>query len=263
MSLGKFIVLSSMLVSLSVEAAIKSEKIDYKTNGVVMEGYLAYDTEKKKGGRPGILIVHDWMCPSDFTKEKVNKLAKEGYVALAVDIYGKGIRPKNNEEAAKLAEKYKADRALYRQRLRAAYDKLLSLNAVNGRKIVVMGYCFGGTGALELARTGVPLAGTVSFHGGLSNPSPQDASKIKGGVLILHGADDPMVPEAEVKAFKDEMKNANISYEFIEYPGAVHAFTNPKAGNDKSNGAAYNREADQRSWEAFQHFLKEHLENEG
>ncbi|HRE33294.1 MAG TPA: dienelactone hydrolase family protein, partial [Candidatus Berkiella sp.] len=105
---------------------------------------------------------------------------------------------------------------------------------MNGKKIFVMGYCFGGTGALELARSGVPLLGTVSFHGGLSSLSPNDASNIKGPVLILHGADDPMVPPAEVAAFKEEMKNGNVSYEFVEYPGAVHAFTNSAAGNDKN-----------------------------
>ncbi len=177
---------------------------------------------------------------------------------------GKGFYvpfPKNQEEAAKFAQQYKDDRALFRKNLRAAYDALISINSVNAKKIVVMGYCFGGTGALELARSGVPLAGTVSFHGGLSNPTPADAKNIKGPVLIMHGAEDPFVPPAEVAAFKDEMKNANISYEFIEYPGAVHAFTNPQAGNDKSKGAAYNRTADRESWEAFEHFLKENLAN--
>lgn len=261
MTLSKGLLTLSIMLSCCAQAAIKTEKIDYKADGTTLEGYLAYDAEKKKGGRPGILIVHDWMGPSAFTKEKADKLAKEGYVAMAVDIYGKGVRPKSNEEAAKLAEKYKGDRALYRKRLRAAYDKLLTINAVNGKQIVVMGYCFGGTGALELARTGVPLAGTVTFHGGLSNPTPADAKNIKGPVLILQGADDPMVPAAEVNAFKEEMKNANISYEFIEYPGAVHAFTNPKAGNDKSKGAAYHKAADHESWEAFETFLKEKLEN--
>ncbi len=261
MSLGKWVFVSSMLLSLNAHAVIKTQKMEYKGNGTTMEGYLAYDTDKKKGGRPAILIVHDWMGPSSFTKEKADKLAKEGYVALAVDIYGKGVRPKNEEEAAKLAEKFKGDRALFRQRIRAAYDALLAVGAVNGKKIIVIGYCFGGTGALELARTGVPLAGTVTFHGSLSNPTPADAKNIKGPVLVLHGADDPYVPPAEVNAFKDEMKNANVSFEFIEYPGAVHAFTNPKAGNDKSKGVAYNRAADQQSWEAFQHFLKEQFDN--
>lgn len=260
MTRSKGLLLSGLLVCSIAQAAIKSEKVVYKADGVAMEGYLAYDTDKKKP-LPGILIVHDWMGPSSFTKAKADLLAKEGFVALAVDIYGKGVRPKDNAEAAKLAGKYKNDRALFRKRIRAAYDKLLSVDAVDGKNIVVMGYCFGGTGALELARTGVPLVGTVSFHGGLSNPTPKDAKNIKGGVLILHGADDPNVPPAEVNAFKEEMKNANIHYEFIEYPDAVHSFTNPKAGNDKSKGSAYNKEADKESWEAFEHFLKARIDN--
>lgn len=255
----KALLIATLFVAINAQAAIKSQTFVYKANGTTMEGYLVYDTEKKKKQKPGILIVHDWMGPSDFTKDKANQLAKEGYVALAVDVYGKGVRPKNSEEAAKLADKYKGDRALYRKHMRAAYDALLGINAVNGKKIFVMGYCFGGTGALELARAGVPLAGAVSFHGGLSNPTPADAKNIRGPLLILHGADDPYVPPAEVNAFKEEMKNANTTYEFIEYPDAVHAFTNPKAGNDNSKGAAYNKAADKQSWEAFENFLKEHL----
>lgn len=261
MKLSGLWIITGLFLTFSAQAALKSQNIEYKANGTKMEGYLVYDTENKKKLKPGILIVHDWMGLSNFTKEKANALAKQGYVALAVDVYGKGVRPKNQDEAAKLAQKYKDDRPLLRKNIRAAYDALISINAVNAKKIVVMGYCFGGMGALELARSGVPLAGIVSFHGGLSNPTPQDAKKIKGPVLILHGADDPNVPPAEVAAFKEEMKNANIAYEFIEYPDAVHAFTNPKAGNDKSKGVAYNREADKESWEAFEYFLKENLAN--
>lgn len=261
MALRSLLLLSTLLVSISVQAAIKSEKILYKADGATMEGYVAYDTDVKKKLKPGILIVPDWMGVGPFAKEKADKLAKEGYIAFVVDVYGKGVRPKDDKEAGELATQYKGDRALFRKRMRGAYDKLLSMGAVNGKKIVVMGYCFGGTGALELARTGVPLAGIVSFHGGLSNPTPEDAEKIKGPVLVLHGADDPHVPPAEVNAFKEEMKKAPKHYEFIEYPGAVHAFTNPKAGNDNSKGVAYNKAADQQSWQAFEEFLKQQLDN--
>ena len=118
-----------------------------------------------------------------------------------------------------------------------------------------MGYCFGGTVALELARSGVELAGTVSFHGGLNTPTPQDAKNIKGTVLALHGADDPWVPANEVAAFKKEMADAKIPLSFIAYPNAVHAFTNPAAGNDNSKGAAYNADADKKSWTEFMNYL--------
>jgi len=235
---------------------IKSKTVDYSLNGVAMEGYVAYD-DAKKGRRPGILIVHDWMGQGKFGKDKADELAKEGYVAFAVDIYGKGVRPKTTDEAGKVATKFKDDRNLLRARVRAGLDQLIAMTEVDPKRIVVMGYCFGGTTALELARSGAPLAGTVSFHGGLGSPTPADAKKIQGRVLVLHGADDPFVPPAEVEAFKDEMKKANVKMEFVAYPGSVHSFTNPAAGSDNSKGAAYNAEADKSSWAAFHKFLHE------
>jgi dienelactone hydrolase len=204
---------------------------------------------------PGIIIVHDWMGLAKFAQDKSDELARQGYVAFAVDIYGKGVRPKNTDEAAKLATQFKQNVKSLRARVRAGYDKLAAMKECDAKKIVVMGYCFGGTTALELARSGAPLVGAVSFHGGLSTPAPEDAKNIKGRVLVLHGADDPFVPPAEVDAFKAEMKKANVSMEFVAYPGAVHSFTNPAAGSDNSKGAAYNANADKESWSAFQKFL--------
>lgn len=241
----------------SALAAVKTETVEYKSaDGTVMEGFVAYDNARKTP-RPGILIVHDWMGLGQFTKDKAVQLAKEGYVAFAVDIYGKGANPKNQDEAKTLATKFKDDRALLRTHIRAAYDALAAMPRVNARKIVVMGYCFGGTTALELARSGAPLVGTASFHGGLSTPTPDDAKNIHSPVLVMHGADDPHVPPPEVQAFKDEMQKAHVQLTFISYPGAVHAFTNPAAGNDNSKGAAYNAKADKASWKAFEKFLKQ------
>jgi len=236
--------------------SITTKSVEYSIKGVTMEGYVAYDAAKK-GPLPGILIVHDWMGLGKFAKDKADELAKQGYVAFAVDIYGKGVRPKNVEEAAKLATQFKDNRADLRGRIRAAFDKLNSMSQVNPKKIVVMGYCFGGTTSLELARSGAPLVGTVSFHGGLATPTPADAKNIKGRVLVLHGADDPFVPPAEVQAFKDEMQKSGVGFGFVSYPNSVHSFTNPAAGNDNSKGAAYNAEADRESWKAFQKFLSE------
>lgn len=251
------LILSLFLSIECATAAIKTETIEYSDKkGTTMEGFMAYD-DAKNTPQPGILIAHDWMGPSDFTEEKAKELAKLGYVAFAIDIYGKGVRPHNEQAAAKLAANYNADRALLRTHMQAALDKLVSEKKVDPHKIVVIGYCFGGTAALELARFGAPLVGTVSFHGGLSTPTPEDAKNIKGRVLILHGADDPHVPPKEVTAFKEEMKNAGVNMEFIAYPGAVHAFTNPKAGSDNSKGVAYNAEADKKSWTRFMQFLKE------
>ena len=233
---------------------IQAKPVEYTSDGAVMDGFVAYGDAKTPA--PGILIVHDWMGLGQFSKDKAEQLAKQGYVAFAVDIYGKGVRPKNAEEALALATKFKQDPKLLRARIRAAYDKLTAMKEVDAKKIVVMGYCFGGTTALELARSGAPLAGTVSFHGGLGTATPDDAKAIKGRVLVLHGADDPFVPAAEVAAFKDEMKKANVKMDFVAYKGAVHSFTNPAAGTDNSKGAAYNADADKQSWSEFQKFLK-------
>lgn len=253
-----FLVMFLVMMSNSATAKIITSPIEYTFNKTVMEGYVAYDDSIQKP-MPGILIVHDWMGLGQFTKDKALALANQGMVAFAVDIYGKNVRPQNSEEAAKLATQYKEDRQLLRAHIGAAYDKLVTMNDVDPKKILVMGYCFGGTTALELARSGANLIGTAIFHGGISTPTPLDAKNIKGEVLIMHGADDPNVPPAEVKAFKAEMKNAKIKMDFIAYRGAVHAFTNPAAGNDNSKGAAYNAEADKKSWIDFQNFLKKVL----
>lgn len=233
---------------------IRTEVIEYKQGDTVLQGYLAYDA-KLAAKRPGIVVVHDWMGLNDFAKKRVEELARLGYTAFAADIYGKGVRPKDTKEAGQLAGKYKSDRPLLRARAQAAFDRLLQHKTVDSKKTAAMGFCFGGTTALELARAGTPLTGVVSFHGGLDSPTPADAKNIKGRLLILHGADDPMVPPKEVAAFEKEMKEAKVNYAFISYPGAVHAFTNPDAGSDPSKGAAYNAEADAKSKEEMKKFL--------
>lgn len=238
-----------------VFAAVKAENVDYYAKNTEMEGFVAFEAEK--GKRPAVLIIPDWMGVSDFAKGKAHILAKDGYVAFVADVYGKGIRPTDNKQAGELAAKYKADRPLLREHVKAAYDKLVEMPQVDPNRIVVMGYCFGGTTALELARSGAPLVGTASFHGGLSTPTPDDAKNIQGPVLIMHGANDPSVPPAEVRAFQEEMTKAGVNVRFISYPGAVHSFTNPAAGNDPSKGVAYNKDADFKSWAEFQQFLKD------
>ena len=265
-----FMIFSSLMVSPMVAFAaagkptsngdiLNKSDVDYSAGANKMRGYVAFkeDGDKTSGvKKPGILIVHDWMGLADFQKNKADQLANDGFVAMAVDIYGVGVRPKNMEEAGKLATKYKSDIPLLRSHIRAAYDKLVAMPNVDPNKIIVMGYCFGGTTALELARSGVPLAGTASFHGGLATPNSKDAKNIKGKLLVMHGAIDPYVPAKEVAAFKKEMKDAKVQMEFIEYPGAVHAFTNPMAGDDIKAGAAYNADADRKSWVDFTNFVK-------
>ncbi len=249
------LVLMATLSGLPAQAAIKEETIEYKDGETVLEGFLAFD-EAGKGKLPGVLIVHDWLGLGDFSKEKARALARMGYAGFAVDIYGKGVRAKDSGEAGKLAGLYKKDLSLMRSRIRSAFDVLSKRANVDPARIAVMGYCFGGTVALELARAGVPIAGAVSFHGGLGTPNASDAKNIKGKILVLHGADDPYVPPSEVESFMKEMRDAKVDWQFIAYGGAVHAFTNP-ALKGVAGGASYEEKADRRSWIALQSFFKE------
>ncbi|HWB58286.1 MAG TPA: dienelactone hydrolase family protein, partial [Chthoniobacteraceae bacterium] len=204
-----------------------------------------------------ILVVHDWLGVGDYVKGRAEQLARLGYIAFVADIYGKGVRPQNAAEAAKVAGIYKNDRALFRARVTAALDQLKKDPDVDPSRIAAIGYCFGGTAVLELARSGADIAGIVSFHGGLDTPTPEDAKNIKCKVLILHGADDPLAPAAQVAAVEDEMRKANVDYQITLYGGAVHAFTREDAGSDNSKGAAYNEKADKRSWQAMKDFFAE------
>lgn len=250
------IAVSLILGNASALASVKTENVEYKDGKAELEGFLAYD-DSVKTPRPAVIIVHQWMGLTDHEKEHAKMLAEQGYVAFALDVYGKGFRPTNPSEAGTLSGKYKEDRKLLRNREMAAYNLIKKDKRVDSKHIVVMGYCFGGMGALELGRDGAALAGIVSFHGALSNPNPQDVKKIKSPVLILHGAIDPNVKKEEVDIFVKEMNDAKIDYEFISYANAVHGFTQKMSGTDPSKGVAYNERADRRSWVAFMDFLKE------
>lgn len=240
--------------SLSLFAGLKTGPFEYKDGEEILEGYLAVP-KNMKSKNPAVLIVHDWMGPSDFTRNRAAELAKMGYVAFAVDIYGKSLRPKDGKEAGAAAGKFKSNIPLLRQRIALGLAELKKMKEVDSKKIVSMGYCFGGTTSLELARSGADIAGAASFHGGLSTPVSTDAKNIKAPLLIMHGAIDPYVPENEVLAFQKEMNDAKVEYEFISYSGAVHAFAVPKAGSDIKSGAAYDAKADKKSWVAFKNFL--------
>lgn len=247
-----------LAVPVAAPAAVRNSTVAYQRDGVDFEGYLAED-DALPGRKPGVLVVHDWMGLGKFARGRADELARMGYVAFAADIYGKGVRPANPKEAGEQAAKYKSDRALLRARARAALDVLAGQASVDPRRLAAIGYCFGGMAVLELARSGAPLAGVVSFHGSLDTPRPADARDIKGRVLVLHGADDPHVPARDVAAFEDEMRAAGVDWQLVSYGGAVHAFTNPAAGSDPAKGAAYHERADRRSWEAMKAFFAEVL----
>lgn len=255
----KFNLLFFIFLSTNLSFAA-GKNILYKEGTTELEGYLS-ETSNKGKKAPGFILVPDWMGLSDDNKQEADNLAKKGYVAIAADIYGKGVRPKSPEEAGKTAGIYKSDRALLKKRILAAYDLLIKNPKVDPKKIIVFGYCFGGMTALELARSGAELAGIVSFHGNLDSPQPEEAKNIKGKVLILHGAIDPYVPASQIQEFQNNMDRANKDYQMIKYSGAVHAFTNKKAGDDIKKGAAYNALADLRSRKHFDLFIEEVLAN--
>ena len=210
------------------------------------------------GKRPAVLVIHQWTGLTEYEKRRSRMLAELGYNVFAADIYGRGIRPQP-PEAGKEAGKYKGDRTLYRARLTAALDLLKADERTDTARIAAIGYCFGGTGVLELARSGAEIAGVVSFHGGLdaANGMTAAAGKIPAKVLVLHGADDPFVPAEQVAAFQKEMTAAKADWQMNFYSGAVHAFTQKEAGNDNSKGAAYNEVADRRSWQAMKAYFAE------
>ena len=248
--------LTVVLWPVLVFAELRTQPVDYRDGSTVLEGYLAVK-KGLEGKQPGVLVVPDWMGLKKPYMDITDKLADMGYVAFAADIYGKGIRPANGQEAAAEATKYKTDRKMLRQRVLAGLEKLKKNPNVDQNRIAAIGYCFGGTTVLELARSGAPVAGIVTFHGGLDSPAPEDGKNIKGKVLILHGADDPFVKAADIAAFQEEMRKGNVDWQMIYYGDAVHSFTQPQAGADKSKGNAYNEKAAKRSWEAMKQFFHE------
>ncbi|MBL8014399.1 MAG: dienelactone hydrolase family protein [Candidatus Omnitrophica bacterium] len=237
-------------------AEIQKKQIEYKDGDTTLEGFLVYD-DAKSGPQPGVIVVHDWMGFGAYANGRAEQLAQLGYTALAIDIYGKGVRPANTEEASKQAGYYKEHRDLLRRRAQAGLEALKKEASVDPKRMAAIGYCFGGTTVLEMARAGMPLAGVVSFHGGLSTSMPAHKGDIKSKVLVLHGADDPFVPPPEVVDFSKEVNEAGADWQMVSYSGAVHSFTRKDAGNDNSKGAAYNERADKRSWEAMKSFFNE------
>ena len=242
--------------ALLARAEIKTEVVEYREGTTTLEGFVAYDASLT-GKRPVIVVVHQWMGLTDYERKRAEMLAGLGYVAFCADIYGKGVRATNPGDAAKLAGKFKDDRPLLQARVNAALAAAKRHPRADAANSAAIGYCFGGTTVLELARSGADVAGVVSFHGGLDTPAPQDAKNIKAKVLALCGGDDPYVPPAQVQAFEDEMRQGGVDWQLIAYGGAVHSFTNPEAGNDPGKGAAYNAAADRRSWAAMRQFFDE------
>ena len=236
------------LIPMTLHAAdpeIKTETITYKIGDKTFEGSVSRPARMPAGKVPGVLVFHDWMGYGPFTRERAEDLAKLGYIAFAADMYGQGVQAKDRDAAGKLAGAFyqEKDASLFRTRTQAALAELLKQPGVDPARIGAIGFCFGGTCALELARSGAAVLAVVTFHGGLKTTQPAQAGEIKTQeMLILHGSLDPTVPPTDVANFMTEMNAAKVPYKLVAYPRAVHAFTNPAAGSDLSKPTAYSPE---------------------
>lgn len=244
-------------------AKIVTKPIAYEHAGVKLEGYLAYDDTKVAADKPapGVLVVPEWWGLNDYAKHRATQLAKLGYVAFATDMYGAEVVTSDAKKAGELAGQFYG-KPLMAERAQAGLDQLLATGLVDATRVAAIGYCFGGSTAQALAYSGAPLAGIVSFHGGLIPVPAGAAEKTKAKIMICTGAVDPMVGKADIDAFLKTMNDGKFDYQFISYAGAVHAFTNPgadqlAAANGLTGKIAYNAAADKRSWAHMQAFFKE------
>jgi dienelactone hydrolase len=233
-----------------------TETIDYRHGEVSLRGYLAYD-EALTGKRPGVLVMPGGFGLGRNAKGRAEMLAQMGYIALAGDPYGGGIEIDDLKEVMKRVTDLRADTPRFRRRARVALDRLIAMPQVDSRRIAAIGYCLGGTFVLELARDGAPLAGVVTFHGGLETKSLATPGAVKAKLLILTGADDPTVPVAHVNAIVEEMTKAGADWQIVTYGSTRHGFTYPDAASRNIDWIEYNKSSDERSWKAMQSFFEE------
>lgn len=234
---------------------VTTRLLDYQHQDTALEAFFAGDDNRNEP-RPGILIAHMWAGRVPFVCEKAEELAMLGYPSMALDMYGKGVIGQSVEENSALMAPFTDDRGLLQSRMQAALDLLKAQPEVDADNIIVLGYCFGGMCALDLARSGADIAGAISMHGLLGAPGNTEGKTIKAKILMLHGQDDPMAPPAHVQAIQSELTDAGCDWQMHVYSNTVHAFTNPDA-NDPSHGTVYSETADRRSWAATLDFIQE------
>jgi len=251
------LVITLLLVSLSqAEAKVQSKTIDYKDGDVALQGYLAWD-DAIKGKRPAVLVVHEWWGLNDYARRRANMLAEMGYVAFALDMYGKGRVTTHPAEAREWSGVIRQKVKEWQQRAQLGLDVLRREETVDAERVATIGYCFGGATVMQLAYAGAPVKGVVSFHGSLPAPEPGQGKDIKAKVLVCHGADDGFIPPEEIKRFCEALNHGKADWQFVSYSGARHSFTNPEADKVGIEGIKYNANADRRSWEHMRFFLRE------
>jgi len=236
--------------------SLREENMNYRNDSIMMNGYVVYDANKE-GKRPGVLVVHEWWGLNDYPKMRARKLAELGYVAMAIDLYGGGETADNPKDAEKMSTPLYQNLQRAKSRFDAALKKLKTYSEVDTNNIAAIGYCFGGGIVLNMARLGEDLKGVVSFHGGLVGAAV-NKELLKAKILVCHGAADPWVKPQEVTEFKKQMDSIGADYTFKQYPGAMHAFTNPKAtemGEKFKIPIKYNAAADSASWNDMKDFF--------
>jgi len=251
----KYKLLFLFMMAFTGQALAQLQPLSYMDGTQQLKGLLARPAQPQSG-KAGILILPAWMGIDQHSREVAEQLAGMGYYAFVADIYGEGHYPKSPQEAGERSSYYKKHVGEYQKRIRLA---LAQLQQAGAKEVVVIGYCFGGAGALETARANLPVKGVVSFHGAYGRDPARKIEPIVPKVLILHGADDPYSSAEEISNLQKELRTAKADWQMVYYSGAVHAFTDRDAGNDNSKGVAYNQQADRRSWQAMLQFLKELL----
>lgn len=234
---------------------VSTRTVEYTEGTTALEGFIAWDSTATER-RPGVLVVHEWWGLNERMRQRAERLADAGYVAFAVDLYGKGKVATHPQDAQAFMAEATKDPAVIAARFNAALAQLKRDPHVDTTRIAAIGYCFGGGVALEMARAGADLAAVVSFHGVLTTKTPAQPGKVKARLLVLAGGADPFVPPEQVEAFKREMQAAGAQFEVVVYPGAKHAFTNPDAAQYGMDALAYNADADQESWAAMLSLFK-------
>ena len=253
------LLLSSPLLAEVSLGEISAEEVIYQAGNTSLHGYLAHDPQIT-GKRPGVLVVHEWWGHNEYARERARMLAELGYVALAVDMYGGGQLAEHPQEAGAFAGYVRNNMPLAQERFEAALAVLRDHPGVDPERIAAIGYCFGGQIVLDMARAGLDLSAVASFHGALATKTPAQPGTIQPRILVLHGSEDPMIPQEQVLNFIDEMEHAEADYRFIAYPGATHSFTNPEADRFAAEFGmpiGYHPEADQASWQELYQFLRE------
>lgn len=252
------LVLTLLLSALTLRAGVIGKNVEYTADSVTMKGYLAYD-DKVQGKRPAVLVVHEWWGHNDYARKRADMLAALGYLALAVDMYGNGQQADHPEDAGKFAAAVSGNLPVMKARFVAAMDLLRKNALVDPGQMAAIGYCFGGGVVLAMAREGADLKAVVSFHGSLGTSHRAEKGSIKSRVLACNGADDPFTTKETIAAFKSEMRAAGVDFKFVNYPGAVHSFTNPAStamGKKFNIPLAYNEQADKKSWEEMKTWLR-------